>query len=363
VLLFTGFYEMTKAEKIYQTDTIIIEFGNNSKLVIYVESDEDLKDLEQYDINAMIAELNMSISSSDNSEYLQITDDSGTRFLKDTTVQVSESNIKYYADEDLDTNNSTGFSIGNIEIDVDNDVFDRRDEDFRNTKWRDRYDRRTLRTRNSFEIDLGLNNWLEDGSFPDETNQLYAVNPMGSWYVGLRSIQKSSIGGPLFINWGGGISWYNWKFENNDVIVIKDSDQIRFEENAIVDGKKSKLAATYLNVELVPMLDFSYGRRKAKKLDAGSVKITRYKKRGIRIGLGGYAGYRLTSWSKFVFEEDGDKDKNKEKSNYFLNNFRYGIRAQFGFKGMDFFANYDLNEVFASNKGPKLHAISFGITL
>ena len=42
-----------------------------------------------------------------------------------------------------------------------------------------------------------------------------------------------------------------------------------------------------------------------------------------------------------------------------------------GWKGVEFFANYDLNNVFSSNKGPlnddgqnaTLNALSFGITL
>ena len=357
--LIIGLSNRSKAEGMYETDTIIVEFGDNSKLVIYVESDEDLKALEAYDINEMISELNMSIASSDdNTEYLQITDDSGTRFLKDTTIQVNDSRVKYYADEDID-DDEINISLGSTDIrikDNDYDDYDRRD-------WRPRRNRSFDRN-NSFMMDLGMNNWLEDGNFPDQNNQPYAVKPFGSWYMALRSVQKTPVGGALFINWGAGISWYNWKFENADARVIKNNTETDFVLNTAsnVSGIKSKLGATYLNVEIVPMLDFSYGRRKVKDIDAGNVRITRYKKRGVRIGLGGYAGYRIASWSKFVFEEDGDRDKSKEKSNYFLNNVRYGVRAQFGIKGMDFFANYDLNEVFSAGNGPKLNAVSFGVT-
>jgi hypothetical protein len=35
---------------------------------------------------------------------------------------------------------------------------------------------------------------------------------------------------------------------------------------------------------------------------------------------------------------------------------------QIGFKGTDFFFNYDMNELFAENKGPKLNAFSFGVS-
>ncbi|MFT4787113.1 MAG: hypothetical protein ACI9I8_002247 [Cellvibrionaceae bacterium] len=34
-----------------------------------------------------------------------------------------------------------------------------------------------------------------------------------------------------------------------------------------------------------------------------------------------------------------------------------------GWRDIDFFATYDLNEVFSNNRGPKLNAVTFGIIL
>ncbi len=48
---------------------------------------------------------------------------------------------------------------------------------------------------------------------------------------------------------------------------------------------------------------------------------------------------------------------------YYLNNLRYGARLQIGFRGVDLFANYDLNDLFSVKKAPELHAVSFGIVL
>ncbi|MBA4054703.1 MAG: hypothetical protein C0490_08335, partial [Marivirga sp.] len=73
-----------------------------------------------------------------------------------------------------------------------------------------------------------------------------------------------------------------------------------------------------------------------------------------------YVGYRIASHSKIVYKEDG-KEKDKEHDSFYLNNFRYGVRLQVGYRATDLFFNYDLNELFASGKGPNLNAFSFGV--
>ena len=349
----------------FATDTIIVKFGNNSQLVIYVDSQEDLKELEEYDINQMIADLNLSIASSDEDvEYLAITDDSGTRYLKDTTLTYNNSRVKANIDlpnlnivinDNEETENGVNYYGERFDDDDQNDDFD--DDD-------DKYDFRFDRTRHDLNFEFGMNNWLENGKFPDQEDKLYAIKPWGSWYVAIKSNNRTHVGGIMELQWGAGISWYNWKMENRSVRITKTPTGVDFSEDPILKGTKSKLAATYLNVHFVPTLDFGNRIKKTRDIDNGRVRITRYRNRGMRIGLGGYAGYRIDSWTKFVYEDtDGDKKKDKTGGNFFLNNFRYGIRGEIGFNDVDFFFNYDLNTVFAAGKGPKLHAISFGIII
>ncbi len=222
-------------------------------------------------------------------------------------------------------------------------------------------------THNHFKIDLGINNYLEDGESPGDNNELYSVRPWGSWYVGLNSINDTHISGKLHLEWGGGVSWYNFKFEDESVRLEEGPDAIVFSQaNDGLDHRKSKLTAAYVNVSAVPMLKFGSGRRSDRHWfrwhdDDWDLK---WKKRGgCRIGAGIYAGYRIASYTKYVVKESGDKDRDKDKDGFFLNNFRYGVRAQMGFRGLDLFINYDLNELFVDNKGPELNAFSFGVVL
>ena len=80
------------------------------------------------------------------------------------------------------------------------------------------------------------------------------------------------------------------------------------------------------------------------------------------ISFGGYASYRLASWSKTV--EDKSGDKNKETSNFNLNQIRYGLRAEFAIRKFpDLFFNYDLNPMFETGTGLKMNGFSFGLRL
>ncbi|WP_425392630.1 hypothetical protein [Ekhidna sp.] len=342
-------------------DTVIIELDSNSKIVIITKNRSDLASLENYDINQMIKDLNAQLS--DSVEYLEISD--GKAYVNDDD-EVEMKDWKINDDE-------VRIKLGGVEVDVDPDEVDDWDDDDWNDRKKVTYEAgRADRTTHHFNIDIGLNNWLEDGTFPDANNSPYSIKPFGSWYVGLNSTNRTWVGGPLFLEWGLGINWYNWKLEDTDYIIEEGSERIEFNEVPnTINGQKSKLTASYINATVVPMFDFSRGRRKITSIESGGVRIKKYSRKGFRFGVGGYAGYRIGSHTKYKFKENGSNEKDKERDNFFLENFRYGIRAQVGWKGVELFATYDLNEVFSPNRGPlnadnqsaALNAVSFGITL
>ena len=97
------------------------------------------------------------------------------------------------------------------------------------------------------------------------------------------------------------------------------------------------------------------------KVDFGKINDTG--RNGLRIGIGPYAGYRLGGRSKFVYRElnGSGRKKEKEPAGSYLNNFRYGIRGEVGFKSVTFFTTYDFNPLFHQSLSPELHPVSFGI--
>ncbi|MDH5366011.1 MAG: hypothetical protein OEW67_03435 [Cyclobacteriaceae bacterium] len=318
--------KFSQAQRSSTKDTVIVNFGGESKIVFYINDKEDLSSLEKYDLNAIAKDLKIKLEKADSI----VENKSEDQFLKDSTTAIKNE-----------------------------DPLEKKDT----------IDNRTLikrhRTRHFFNFDVGMNNYLEKGKFPNENNELYSIRPWGSWYFAVGTNYKSQISGKIFLEYGANVSWNNFKFENDKIRMQKNAASTVFIEDATgLDYVKSKLTTTHLNVSLIPIIDFGeshhYNSKKWDKWDDGHKN--RYH-RGFRVGIGGYAGYKIDSYSKYVIEENGDKKKDKDKDSFYLNNWRYGARLQLGFRGTDIFINYDISELFVKDKGPQLNAFSFGITL
>ena len=406
-------------------DTVIIEFEDETQIIIYAETRAQLKQLNDYNINQIVSDLNNAVGGKELPDHYHIKNTSGKRYLKDSTLiyetgmdfkirignvtleidglkvdQSLEEGFLYRKWDELaeaftvifdpvneydiiDSLPHSEFRGINIIDDVSyggifvTDFYEEKHaydsiDDFERiyykgkiwSKKADSYsyikdkDKRTI---HNFNIEMGLNTWHGFG----DVN--YSVKPWGSWYFGLGSVNKTQLKNSLFLEWGSGLSWYNWKLEDPSYQIIKTTTQLELAQPANINEInpiKSKLVASYLNVSLVPLFDFSQGSRKVVVKQTGNLKLIKSKNRGLRIGIGGYLGYRMYGRSKYVYKE-GNKLRNKEKDNgnFYLSNVRYGLRGRVGWKGMDIFVNYDLNQVFTSGNGPELNAFSFGIIL
>jgi hypothetical protein len=277
----------------------------------------------------------------------------------DTVVSIPRANTNslYISDDDFYLR--FGFLGLNLEVedDWDSDWRSNRARP-RNFEYYEQHDHGTLRR---LDFEIGLNNYLSNGDFPSSSD-LYQVKPINSVYVALNLKHMSYISGPLYLDWGGGFSWYNYQFENAATRLDPNGGQLNFaEETNIGSALKSKLKVSYFNVMAVPMIDFNRGKRLVRKYEEDDVRISVSNKRGFRIGVGAYAGLRLGNKAKYIDRTDGDRDKVKSKGGFFVNDFRYGARLQMGINGFDMFVNYDLNELFEEGKGPQLNPISIGV--
>jgi hypothetical protein len=172
--------------------------------------------------------------------------------------------------------------------------------------------------------------------------------------VAANSVQRTKLGKKFFLEWALGVSWYNFKFQEDNILIQKDELGVHFVPDIReLDFVKSKLTATYINASLVPVLDFGDEGRKPRMWDGRGD--------GFRFGLGPYVGYLIDGKSKLVYKEDDDKEKEKDHDNFYLDSIRYGLRMQIGIRSTDLFINYDMNELFDEGKGPKLNAVSFGV--
>jgi hypothetical protein len=318
-----GTFQFSLAQK--KADTVVIKVGDASKVIFAIHDKKDLETLKHYNFQSLMDDMIQKLDKRDSTQLAK----PPTAYLKDS--------VKEVAPTDMITDNSSS-----------------EQEETKTYTYKRKWNRR--KTYSTFSMDLGTNNYLENGKFPDQSNSLYSVRPWGSWYVALNSIQRTQLGNKFFLEWGGGFSWYNFKFQNDRVQMTKDDNGVNFNlDPRDFSYDKSKLTVAYVQASLVPVIDFGGSGRKPGFFNGRSSS-------GFRFGVGPYVGYRIDSYTKQKYENNGDTKKEHRHDSYYINNLRYGARMQIGFKGTDFFFNYDMNELFAENKGPKLNAFSFGVS-
>ncbi|HZV68820.1 MAG TPA: hypothetical protein VFG10_04720 [Saprospiraceae bacterium] len=330
-IILSGFFPLFISAQNSMPDTVVIELASSSKVTFTMQNKSDLEQLKQYDYQALFDDILLKLENNTASDANVTTTTPATPPVEQVYDQKPQTSSEYdHADRD------------------DEEDEEEYDDD------RDRAIERFPNTRHFFNGDLGMNNYFENGTIQTPGNALYTVHPWGSWYVGLNVVQRTRFSRHFSLEGSLGISWNNFKFDENNTLITKNEDGVSFElDTRELNFTKSKLTVSYLSAALVPMFNTLNHQK--------GYECERYRYNGFRIGVGPYVGYRLMSYSKQQFEVDGDTRFDRERNNFYLQNLRYGLRLQIGVNAVDFFFNYDLNELFEEGKGPGLNAYSFGL--
>lgn len=140
---------------------------------------------------------------------------------------------------------------------------------------------------------------------------------------------------------GLGLSFNNYRFENPYTLargpMMTGAVRLDYE-----DLSKTKLAVSYLKLPVLLEFQIPVNQREGRLYINGGV-----------IG-----GVRIGSHTKV--KHGGVKDK--DRSGFNMNPFRYEATARIGYNGVALFANYSLNPLFESGKGPDLTPFTVGIS-
>jgi len=328
------------------SDTIEVQFGDKGTILIKVDNKEDLDALKEYDLNSILQDIEVPEAEElENAEKVILEEGEGAKYLKDSVEEDEE------------------FRQLENEFNVDNDA-DESSSDDREYNY-ERKAKRFSGSKTSFvsAIDFGINNYLENGGFPEDNNEQYTVRPWGSWYIGIMPTWQTHITGKLALDYGAGISWYNFKFQDPRTRLVKGEDGVEFTQWEVeLQSSKSKLTVAHINAHLVPVFDFGYKTSTRVYDDGFEQRRTRFRRNSFRVGVGAYVGTRIDTYQKLVWRQTGHKSKLRERDNFFVNRVRYGARFLLGFSEVDFFVNYDMSTLFAENRGPELNPITFGLS-
>ncbi len=198
-------------------------------------------------------------------------------------------------------------------------------------------------------FEFGLNNYLDNNNSLSHTGEtaFLDLNTGKSWNFNLNFAQYSiGLGTDRFgLVTGMGLEFSNYHFNNNNNI-IKSNNYIT-ELPYTQQLTKNKLQTTYLTIPLLLEGQILDGKRSKRIYISGGV-----------IG-----GFKLGSFSKVKYIEDGSKKREKEKDDFYLSPFRYGLTARVGYKMVKLYANYYMTPLFIKDKGPELHPVALGLVI
>jgi len=201
-----------------------------------------------------------------------------------------------------------------------------------------------------FSLGLNMLNIKQSSDNNDEqiNNQVLDLNVAKSLEVNFDFIQHSfNLYKKHFgIVTGLGLKFNNYKFKNY-YRIINTSDSIYAEEDTINNFYKTKLTITKIRIPLT----FEWQNRVGRK------------HRLIFLSMGVFGSYNIVSYMKYNYKRDGNKIKEKKYENYQLNPFQYGLIFKFAYGALEVYAEYNLSEMFYSNKTVPVNQFSIGLVL
>ncbi|MCK4464898.1 MAG: outer membrane beta-barrel protein, partial [Bacteroidales bacterium] len=183
-------------------------------------------------------------------------------------------------------------------------------------------------------FEMGLNNFSTEGSsliLPASDNFMN-LNTGKSWNVNINFLQYGLglIGNNIGIVTGLGLELNDYRFDNNNTIIKDDDNGMIVGDPYVLPLEKSKFATSYLTAPLLLELQVPTGKRNKMLFLSGGV-----------IG-----GLKIGSHTKVVYREGGNKQKVKDRGDFNLSPFRYGVTARVGYRALKVFANFYLTPLF-----------------
>jgi len=179
-------------------------------------------------------------------------------------------------------------------------------------------------------------------------SEVLQLNEVRSWEVNLDFYQHSfNLYKQHFgIVTGLGVKFNNYRFVNDNRI-INTTDSVYAVIDTINNFYKSKLSISKIRIPLI----FEWQNRIGRK------------HRLIYFSAGVYGSYDIVSYMKYNYKRDGQKIKEKFYDNYQLNPFQYGVIIKFAYGVFELYAEYNMSEMFITDKAVPVNQFSFGFVL
>lgn len=200
-------------------------------------------------------------------------------------------------------------------------------------------------------FEFGINNYLNNDFSMNlsEENGYMELNTSKSWNINLNIIEydvpiiKEKFG----IGTGLGFEFNDYRFNNRSPIKKANNEIIEDTSYNNYNAEKAKLTTSYITVPIL----FEY---QTQADDDNKFFIT----------AGIIGGIKIGSHTKIVYyNEEGDRNKEKVRGNFYLSPLRYGYSLKMGYGFLKLFANYYETPLFQKDKGAQLHPFTVGFSI
>ena len=199
-------------------------------------------------------------------------------------------------------------------------------------------------------FELGLNNYVNKDykTVLEGDDVLFELNPEISWTFSINFMEFNiPFGKGIGLTTGMGTTWNNYHFRNNVNVYENDLGVITSELDNINKYSKNSLNLWYVNVPLL----FEFQIPVAKK------------RPGVHIAAGIVGSLKLSSKRKAEYSDNINEYEIKNKADFQIPALKYGLTFRIGYKFISLFANYDMQPLFKSGRGPEVYPVSVGLVL
>ncbi|WP_052732243.1 outer membrane beta-barrel protein [Hymenobacter terrenus] len=345
-------------------DTIVVRLPNQATLTLTVRDAAQLRELKKYQLDSLTSRLANYITQAETAAKNASTDQVTLQFFpdkdqpgKNLPEQIRITTHKKAANTnrvDVLLNKAFGVVVTTNENGSKSyDTTGGKSKEQRQAH-RDSVRLKSFENRRGANLifDLGLNTFVNQKQYfaPNGQPETIDLRPEGSRYVNVGFHWDIPLGGkrsPVSVTTGYEVSVNNYMLEGNyrwvnengrtDVILNREGHQYQ----------KTKLATSSINLPVMLRLQ---------------LRDSHYKPTFL-VSAGGFIGYRIRSWTKVKYTNEGTTYKDKDRGSYNMESLLYGLQGTIGYNNLELFAKYNMNGLFKTGVGPDTQVLSFGVRI
>ncbi len=205
---------------------------------------------------------------------------------------------------------------------------------------KEKEERLSRRTTSQVVFAAGYNNLVTNNMI---ANSEFGYTRSGFYEWGVTwNTRLSNNSNLLHLKYGAGFMYNQLHATDNRVFADINNQTVLVDAGVATKANRTHFKNVYFVVPMHLEFDFS----KTKIVDGKKIFKSHT---GARFGIGGFVGVNTNSKQFIEYEQNGYKFKEKQKGDFNVNDFTYGLSTYIGYQSTSLYLKYDLNPIFKNN--------------